>query len=626
VTQIDAGNVALGTLMTENPGMQFHMEPATLMIYQPSVVGNVGPGRVVWHTKIVSMPDPWVAERVLVDAQSGEIALHCTLVRSFLDREIYDGKNSLVSILRRTDGTPPYLPVPDVDSAYDSLEDAYDFYRDVHGRDGVDNAGSLLKAFVRICYPNESCPWRNIGWIGEGYNCMFLEEGFPADDIIAHEFAHGITEYETGLLYMNESGAIDESLADIGCEWVDQANGAGNDSDGVKWLIGEDLPGGAIRDMNHPAAPPYYQADRKKSENWRSLPSTVLPSAANDYGYVHNNCGVGNKLCCLLTDGGAFNGYLIDPTDAGKVEALYYEVQTSHLLPSAADYNDLYFALTRAAGNMEWTAVERLNLEHACRAVEIATDKEDSSTTHDQARTASVLFPADVKPIGRSDIQPTNKGQPQVTDSPARESHHVPSQTVSGRDDQSDVQRWQADAQEPLRPSTGTATTTLNRSWRPTREEPISKPMPPRQTRINVPMPQPASQEKTEATAAPDTNSSRKIAETLRLRARVFPSVMSRSERASPYALVLIRLPGAPQEQADEMERIALYPEGIKAAAQTANHFESQDVSGISIWAAFDMETLLGTVLDNGHTMLHITGTLSTAQRFEAVSEVDVTQ
>lgn len=74
--QVEAEHVAVATLMGENVGMQFHAEPATLMIYQPGIVGNAGSVRVVWHTKIVSVPDPWVAERVLVNAHSGEIALH----------------------------------------------------------------------------------------------------------------------------------------------------------------------------------------------------------------------------------------------------------------------------------------------------------------------------------------------------------------------------------------------------------------------------------------------------------------------------------------------------------------------------------------------------------------------
>jgi subtilisin-like proprotein convertase family protein len=54
-----------------------------------------------------------------------------------------------------------------------------------------------------------------------------------------------------------------------------------------------------------------------------------------------------------------------------KVAQLYYEVQTN-LLTTAANYNDLYSALTQAAINLKWTDDERQNLECACQAVEIS--------------------------------------------------------------------------------------------------------------------------------------------------------------------------------------------------------------------------------------------------------------
>ncbi len=34
-------------------------------------------------------------------------------------------------------------------------------------------------------------------------------------DIVAHELTHGVTDYSSSLIYMNESGALNEAFSDI---------------------------------------------------------------------------------------------------------------------------------------------------------------------------------------------------------------------------------------------------------------------------------------------------------------------------------------------------------------------------------------------------------------------------
>ena len=131
---------------------------------------------------------------------------------------------------------------------------------------------------------------------------MFFGDGYAsADDVVGHELTHGVTEHESNLVYMNESGAINESLSDVFGELIDQTNGAGNDSASVKWLMGEDLPIGAIRSMKNPKL--YGDPDRYLSP--------LYYTGEGDNGGVHFNSGVNNKLCYLLTDGGSFNGETI---------------------------------------------------------------------------------------------------------------------------------------------------------------------------------------------------------------------------------------------------------------------------------------------------------------------------
>ena len=158
-------------------------------------------------------------------------------------------------------------------------------------------------------------------------------------------------------------------------KWIDQENGAGNDSPEAKWLIGEDRPGGAFRDMANP--PAHSDPDRLSSPCGAPLENTVV---LGDAGGVHTNCGIGHKLCYLLTDGDTFNGYTVKGMGIDRIADLFYEVQTN-LLTSGADYIDLNDTLAQAAINLGWTSSERENLHNACLGLSCRTkgNKQNSS-------------------------------------------------------------------------------------------------------------------------------------------------------------------------------------------------------------------------------------------------------
>ena len=113
-------------------------------------------------------------------------------------------------------------------------------------------------------------------------------------DIVAHEYTHAITSSESNLIYINESGALNEALSDIMAAAVDRSAGASiTDS----WLIGEDVwtpntAGDALRDMSNPMLngdSDYYP------ERYQGL---------DDNGGVHLNSGIANLAFVLMVQGG----------------------------------------------------------------------------------------------------------------------------------------------------------------------------------------------------------------------------------------------------------------------------------------------------------------------------------
>ena len=71
---------------------------------------------------------------------------------------------------------------------------------------------------------------------------MYGDNYASADDVVGHELTHAVTERSANLLYYMQSGALNESFSDIFGETIDLEDGLGDDSVGVRWLMGEDLP------------------------------------------------------------------------------------------------------------------------------------------------------------------------------------------------------------------------------------------------------------------------------------------------------------------------------------------------------------------------------------------------
>lgn len=376
LTAEQAAERAKSLMTAEAAGTPVATTPAQLAIFSPSVVGEVGDPRLVWDLVVSTATMRRLRERVLVDGHTGELVYRYPLTHPELQRVIYDYSRG-ISVTNedgtihttwnpaRNEGGPPAAE-PQVNAAYDFIGATYNFYLTQHGRTNWHPFSPRVEAWVRYCPTVNQCPWVNAEYDSIGPELHF-GEGFAVDDVVAHEYTHGITDFESNLIYRNASGAMNESFSDIWGEFVDLTFPSGNDSPSVRWLHGEDLPGGPNRNMRNPTA--FNHPDRLGSP-WY-VPPPPQPSQDNDYGGVHSNSGVLNKLCYLLTDGDYFNGYSIFGMGIPRVADLFYELN-ANLLQSAPDWGDLYDALRQAIINLGWTKAEQDNLCRACLAVEIA--------------------------------------------------------------------------------------------------------------------------------------------------------------------------------------------------------------------------------------------------------------
>jgi Zn-dependent metalloprotease len=195
---------------------------------------------------------------------------------------------------------------------------SWDYFKNTFNRSSIDNAGKLIKIYTDI-------PEQNAFF--DGYDMLsFGNNGgnhLGTKDIGGHEYTHGVTQYCAGLVYQNESGALNESFSDIfGYEVERYTNGGMH----TNWNIGEDA--WLLRKINNPAnsiisschnqsQPAFYFGAR-----WYS--------GSCDNGGVHINSGVQNYWFYLLTQGsvgapeGTFNNISVSGIGADKARNITY--------------------------------------------------------------------------------------------------------------------------------------------------------------------------------------------------------------------------------------------------------------------------------------------------------------
>jgi thermolysin len=273
----------------------------------------------------------------------------------------------------------------------------YDYYFKRHGRHGLDNRDRPIVTIANpvtqqaaVTLPPELlfnfavnafwCDDCGPGAVG----VMFFGNGIPSNftlggqnvgplaaslDIVAHELTHGVTSSSSNLIYMNESGALNESFSDVmgtAVEFFFQPLGGGIGQ--ADYLLGEDTfrsPGGGIngtRSLVNPAAygyPDHY---------------SVRFTGPEDNGGVHINSSIVNHAFYLAIEGGRhrLSGVTVQgvgSTNREQIERSFYRAFTL-LLPASATFStaraatiqaarDLYGANSAAVNALTqaWTAV-----------------------------------------------------------------------------------------------------------------------------------------------------------------------------------------------------------------------------------------------------------------------------
>ena len=212
-------------------------------------------------------------------------------------RTVYDAvnKTTLPGKLVRSETDPKSKDVA-VNEAFDGSGKTYDFYSKVFARNSIDDRGMRLDSTVHYDAKYNNAFWNGQQMVyGDGDGQIF--ERFTVSlDVIGHELTHGVTQFEAGLIYKNQSGALNESMSDVFGSLVKQY-AKKQTAAKADWLIGAGLftkkvNGVALRSMKDPGTA-YNDPLIGKDPQPAHMKNFV--NTTRDNGGVHINSGITNK-------------------------------------------------------------------------------------------------------------------------------------------------------------------------------------------------------------------------------------------------------------------------------------------------------------------------------------------
>ncbi|RRB06445.1 M4 family metallopeptidase [Larkinella rosea] len=218
-------------------------------------------------------------------------------------------------------------------SAHGNAGLAYEYYEKTHKRTSLDGKGGTMVSIVNVLEDGE--PMDNAYWSGEfmaygngNKSCKPLAGGL---DVAGHEMTHGVIEKTANLIYQDQSGAINESMADVFGAMVDRDD----------WLIGDDIvlktvfPTGAMRSFINP------NQNGKGTRGYQPKTMAEFLVTKSDNGGVHGNSGITNYAFYLFA------------TKIGKekAEQVYYRTLTKYLTLKS-QFLDLRLGVIRSATDL----------------------------------------------------------------------------------------------------------------------------------------------------------------------------------------------------------------------------------------------------------------------------------
>jgi Zn-dependent metalloprotease len=224
-------------------------------------------------------------------------------------------------------------------SAHYHAQKAYDYFKNTFGRNSINGQGGNIVSLINVVESDNS-QMDNAFWNGQAMfygngNQAFTAPLQKALDVSGHEMSHGVIQETANLEYLGESGALNESFADIFGAMIDRDD----------WKMGEDVtstvyfPTGALRDLSNP----HNGGSSLNDNGWQPAHYSEKYNGSEDDGGVHINSGIVNKAFFLFASNANVG--------KDKAEDVYYRALTQYLTKSS-NFVDCRLAVVQAATDL----------------------------------------------------------------------------------------------------------------------------------------------------------------------------------------------------------------------------------------------------------------------------------
>lgn len=227
-------------------------------------------------------------------------------------------------------------------SAHHNAGLCYNYYTNTHGRNSLNGSGGNIVSVINI-QDEDGQGLDNAYWNGEfmgyGNGNQAFEPLAGALDVAGHEMTHGVIENTARLEYRNQSGALNESFADIFGVLIDRDD----------WTLGEDIvksgafPSGALRSLQDPNQGGRSLRDRGFQPKNMSQYVFLRDTPEEDNGGVHINSGIPNHAFYLFASN--------SNVGLSRAEKVYYQVINNYLTRTSK-FIDLRLAVVDASQNL----------------------------------------------------------------------------------------------------------------------------------------------------------------------------------------------------------------------------------------------------------------------------------
>jgi Zn-dependent metalloprotease/uncharacterized protein YjdB/fibronectin type 3 domain-containing protein len=188
-------------------------------------------------------------------------------------------------------------------SAHYNAGKVIDFYKRLFNRNSLDNNGMVIKSYTHYGNSYNNAFWSGSEMVygdGDGRTFTYLSGDL---DVVGHEMTHGVIDNTADLYYHNQSGALNESMADVFGVLISTydkysvASGKSWTFNTADWVVGDDIytpgkTGDALRSLSNPTL--YDQPDHMNDYESSS------DDEDGDWGGVHTNSGITNKAAYLI--------------------------------------------------------------------------------------------------------------------------------------------------------------------------------------------------------------------------------------------------------------------------------------------------------------------------------------